>query len=251
MSDQIDELETFDEVEEVTAAAEPVAPKAGKVKKEKASKPARVSKPVTLQAISPETLLFPPDEFVVTLNSVSGRAYEFQEPTTMLSWITRRIYNGEAVSDQVKLLHKMLATVRFMTTLDRRLQEIGEHYNAEADYTKTLTWNAFRRLGAKAQEALVNVDNEVSALSGYIQEVTSILNSIEPMLEIPTEDTKTVESEATSITAEDGTVTNVPAVVRTSSTANARKEAAAELADRIAKIRNTRILLAEHISPDA
>lgn len=251
--DNIEEFEEdgddFDDVPEVQAAEVGAAKKPKRVKKEAAPKPERVSKAVTVKVIEPETLYFPPDEFAVTLNSVSGRDYQFGDPAPLLMWVTRRIYNGEDISPGVEKLHRMLSQIRFMTTLDRRLQELDVHNTEEADFVRNNTWNAYKRLGERVQEAVVSIEN-IDATKAHIQRVVELKNYIDLAINTPLEESKVLVEAAHEITAEDGSKSMAEATYKTTSTANARREAANTISRMVQEIRSERLYLKDFLSAD-
>lgn len=252
MSELDDTLETFEEdgfedVAEVEAVAE-VGTK--RQKKVKPAKPARVNKPVTVKEISAETLLFPPDVFELTLSSVSGRDFTFEDPATALSWITRREYNGEAISPNVETAHQMLGSIRYLSTLDRRLQELGSRGGEEINFEHDAAWNVYKRLSDKAQEALNNVPAN-AATTVHRSNVQAVLDYVKSVLDTPVNYSEEVTSPAHIETDENGQEIQIEAVVKRTADVSARAEAAAEITNRVADLRQQRLYLKDFLSPDA
>jgi hypothetical protein len=248
-----EEFEEFEDVPEVAAEVTAPAKRGRKPKAEGEAKPAKVAKevkPVTLKEIEAETLLYPPDMFAVTLNSIGHKDYAFEDPATALSWVTRRIYNEENVSDQVLTLHGLLGSIRHLTTVDRRLGDILEALGNSPDFTKNQVWNSLQRLGSRLNDALVSVP-DVSATSAIRTPALQVVEFIQGLKDVPTEDSKQVVREASQETDAEGNVTEIPAEVKTTSTANERNTLAEELRAKVTAIRSTKIYLNQHLSPDA
>lgn len=107
MLNEIPEMpEGFDDVE-ISEDGEDL----GESSPQKAEAEVKRPKKVRIKYIDTESTFWP-FEMNIALESVSQKEYVFDDLGSCLSWLTRRVYNEETLSDDVALLHSTLFAVR-------------------------------------------------------------------------------------------------------------------------------------------
>lgn len=161
----VPEIEEFEDVEEVEASSEETPAE---------ESPTKV-KVVQLVNLPASCCIIPADGFEVTLNSVGGRDYPFTEVSKCLSWITRRVYNGEELSENVQGLHTILSFARTANTISRKVDKLAELLEEDVDLTQKRAVNSVgTRVGA-IEKALV--EDSPEAFEPFFEAIDAIIDA--------------------------------------------------------------------------
>lgn len=190
MSDEMNEIEgmeeeTVEEAVDETAAEE--------------KEPAR-PKVVTLEGHAGDDVEVFGEEFSVTLHSVTGREYVFDDQSKCLSWITRRNYNGESVSPEVNQLRDVLSQGRAY----RRALTAADNLHSVLTSTEPTSDTAVRRINRSADQLQENLASLTNAAFDNVAGVYDrIVGRIKSALEIQ----PTVTGEGEEATADYSEIT--------------------------------------------
>lgn len=177
----IEEIEIVEEIIDPEFADAPVID-------EEPEEPKR-EKLVRLVDVSPACLLFPSDEFELTLQSVRGTDYPYTDPSKCLSWITRRDYNGEAMSSGVQQLWALLRSNRKANTLARKIQDAVDAALEAEDELGNRVWKKLWNTSAIMKA--INLEDTTGAYAPLTTFAQDLVDKMDDLAAIDLDETVT------------------------------------------------------------